>query len=142
MTEIEYQARLENARKGETIDQYRDMAGMAPYIINGGFQYSPKSDTKFEGLELGVYYNVQGPSLQYVGVADKPDIYSVPFHSLNFNSSYKFGKDKKFTAGFKVSNILNSIKESVYESYNASDQYFSRLHLGRTFSFKLSYQIY
>ena len=62
------------------------MAGMSPYILNGGLSYLGKSGI-FKGLEAGLYYNVQGESLEVNGVDDRPDVYTVPFHSLNINSS-------------------------------------------------------
>ena len=78
----EKQSREDNARAGQTIGDYRDMAGQAPYLINAGFSYngSREKDAGFlKGFEIGAYYNVQGRTLQYVGIANLPDIYSVPF---------------------------------------------------------------
>lgn len=142
MTDTEYQSRLANAREGESIEKYRDMAGMSPYIINSGLQYNGKAETKLDGLELGLYYNVQGKALEVVGILNRPDIYTKPFHSLNFNANYNFGKDKKMALGLKISNILDSRKVSVFESYNATKQYFSNLYLGRTVTFKWSYKLF
>jgi len=110
-------------------------------MINTGMEYDRKHVDKFNGLLLGLYYNVQGPVLQYVGIADRPDIYTLPFHSLDFNFKYKFGKEDRISASLKVSNILNDKKENVFRSFMAQDQYFSSLHQGRTFSFKISLDI-
>lgn len=137
LSKTEYESRLENARTGQTIDEYRDMAGQAPYIINGGFSYEGGEDGFWNGFEAGLYYNVQGTTLLYVGIVDRPDIYTEPFHSLNFNATKSFGEDRRFQFGLKVENILNDKEESVFKSYEAMDQYFERLSPG--FSFKLSF---
>ncbi|MEA3504983.1 MAG: TonB-dependent receptor, partial [Bacteroidota bacterium] len=142
MNEIEYQSRIKNARDAEKIEKYRNMAGMSPYIINAGLQYKTNPESKIEDLQLGLYYNVQGKSLQIVGIADKPDIYTKPFHSLNFNSGYSFGKEKKLTVGLKVSNILDSKKESVYESFEAQNQFFSKRNQRRTYTVKINFKLF
>ncbi len=142
MSNTEYQSRIDNARVGETIDEYRDMAGQAPYIINVGISYNGGVKGFWNGFEAGLYYNVQGQTLQYVGMVDRPDIYSKPFHSLNFNSNKSLGKDKRIQIGFKIENLLNSTKESVFKSYEADDQYFTRLYQGVTFQAKLSYSLF
>lgn len=140
LSKTEYDSRTENARNGQTISQYRDMAGQAPSIVNAGISF--KGEKAFwQKLEAGVFYNVQGRTLLYAGIADRPDIYSEPFHSLNFNANFTAGSANRLQIGFKVDNILNSKQESVYVSYMADDQYFSRLSAGRTFSFKLSYKL-
>src|SRR5690606_32561342 len=87
MSPTEFHSREKNERIGETISNKRDMAGQAPYIINAGLAYNGRVN----GLEAGIYYNVQGETLQYVGIADKPDVYSLPFHSLNFNAGKSLG---------------------------------------------------
>lgn len=137
----EYQSRLENAREGEIVSKYRSMAGMAPYIINSGLSYQGTKGI-WNNLEAGLYYNVQGQTLEYVGIADLPDIYTEPFQSLNFNSSKILGKKKKFKIGLKIENILNDSKESVFKSYQAENQYFQKLKIGTTYKFSLSYNIF
>jgi len=82
---------------------------------------------------------VQGSTLQFVGIADRPDIYSKPFHSLNFNSTKKFGNENRMQLGLKIENILNDQKESVFQSFKADDQYFSFRDQGISFSFSFSY---
>lgn len=137
MTPTERNSRVENARTGMEIGTTRDMAGQAPYLVNAGFSYNGKRS----GLDIGAYYNVQGPTLQFVGIVDRPDVYSVPFHSLNFSASKPFGSQEQFRAGFKISNLLNDKRESVFRSYGAQDQFFSRLSPGREFSVSLSYRL-
>ncbi|MEA3461932.1 MAG: hypothetical protein U9R49_08640, partial [Bacteroidota bacterium] len=81
---------------------------------------------------------VQGSALEFVGVADRPDIYTEPFHSLNFNSSVRFGKSGQMTLGLKIENLLNEDIELVYKSYNAADQYFERRSPGILSTLKFS----
>lgn len=140
MSETEYQSRVDNAREGEEIEEYRTMAGMAPYLVNAGLYYTGGQEGFAQRLEGGFYYNVQGSTLAYVGVADRPDIYTEPFNSLNFNASAKLGKEQKTVLGLKVENILNQDIELVYKSYNAADQYFERRSPGILTSLKLSYR--
>lgn len=135
----EKESRVANARTGQFIGDYRDMAGQAPYLVNAGFSYNGGTEGFWKGFQAGFYYNVQGPTLQFVGIVDRPDIYSVPFHSLNFNSNKTFGENDQFSIGFKVKNILNDQKESVFRSFAAQDQYFSRLSPGTAFSVKFRY---
>jgi hypothetical protein len=142
LSNTEYQSRLENARTGQTIDEYRNMAGQAPFIINFGVSYNGGVKGFWNGFEAGLYYNVQGQTLQYVGMVDRPDIYSKPFHSLNFNSNKSLGEAKRLQIGLKIENLLNDTKEAVFKSYEANDQYFTRLYQGVTFQLKLSYSFF
>jgi outer membrane receptor for ferrienterochelin and colicin len=137
MSETEFRSRLANARDGEEIDNKRDMAGQAPYIINGGVSYSNSS----RSLDLGMFYNVQGRTLQFVGIADRPDIYTRPFHSLNFTANYTFGPTDNIKFGLKADNLLGSKRESVFESFNTENQLFTSLAPQRTFSLSLSYKL-
>jgi len=134
----EYYSRIENARTGEEIGKEREMAGQAPWIINSSITYLGSAKGFLSGFEAGLYYNVQGTTLQYVGIADRPDIYTLPFHSLNFTASKNFGKEKRLQIGFKVDNILNDRKESVFKSFNPTDQFFTKLEPGTTYHLKLS----
>ena len=94
---------------------------------------------KFYGLEAGLYYNVQGTTLEFVGAADRPDIYTKPFHSLNFNSNIKIGQAKRMLLGIKIENILNSSKELVHKSHKAADQVFMSRKPGEKHTLKLSF---
>ena len=141
LSKTEYESRVENAREGQSIGEYRDMAGQAPYIVNAGIMYEGGHEGFWKELEAGIFYNVQGPTLEYVGIVDRPDIYTMPFHSLNFNANKKFGKENRINLGFKVENILNQNDESVFRSYEASDQYFTRLSPGTKFRLSFSYTL-
>jgi len=113
------------------------MAGQSPYIVNAGISYKAPED-KIGGIEAGVYYNVQGRTLLYAGIADRPDIWSKPFHSLNINANLNVGRQKNIQISFKIDNILNSKQEAVFKSYMAEDRYFSKLSAGRLFQLKLA----
>ncbi len=135
-------SRIENARTGQSIEKYRVMAGQAPYIINAGFTYNGGDNGFWKGFEAGFFYNVQGITLQYIGIADLPDIYTLPFHSLNFNANKSFGKDNRTQLGIKIENMLNDKKESVFRSYNVTDPFFTKLEPGITFHIRLSYSLF
>jgi hypothetical protein len=139
MSETEHESRIENVRAGQTIGEYRDMAGQAPYLVNAGFSYDGGENGFWKGFEAGVYYNVQGTTLQYVGIVDRPDIYSKPFHSLNVNSNKTFGKREQARFGIGVTNLLNDSREAVFKSFNSSDLYFSRLGQGVAVQMSFSY---
>lgn len=138
MSASEIQTRENRARTGETISDTRDMAGQAPYIINTGIAYTGANN----GLDMGVYYNVQGETLMIVGFSDRTDVYSVPFHSINLTANKTFGADGRIKAGLKVSNLLNDKREQVFQSYQAQDQIFQSLAPGTTISFSLGYKIW
>ncbi len=139
LSKTEFDSRVANARTGQTIKPYRDMAGQAPYIINGGLAFKGLEEGFWKHFDIGLYYNVQGQTLLYTGIVDRPDIYTNPFHSLNLNASKSFGKDKKMNVGFKAENILNSRLESVYKSYGAQDQFFTKMKVGRSFQASFTY---
>ena len=135
MFEDEYNRRVNAARDGESIEKSRELQGQSPYLINAGFNYS---DSEI-GLQTGLFFNVQGETLEVVGTGIVPDVYTVPFNSLNFTFNKKLGEEKKSTVDIKVSNILNSKRKSVYQSYKASDKTFTQFNPGTEFSIGYSY---
>lgn len=126
----EYESRLAFARDGETIDDTRALQGQSPYLINTGFTYNNDSI----GVESGIFYNVQGKTLEVVGFGKNPDVFVQPFNSLNFNFSKTLGKEDNASISLKVDNILGDKRESLYDSYGATPQAFSLRQPGRTFS--------
>jgi hypothetical protein len=138
----EYESRVDNAREGQSIGRFRDMAGQAPYIINAGLQYEGGQQGFWQGFEAGLFYNVQGTTLLFVGINDRPDIYSEPFHSLNFNANKTVGKTDRWRIGLKVENILLDKKETVFRNYKATDQFFERLYPGIDFKFSVSFSLF
>jgi len=137
MSDTEFNSRVRNARDGQEIDRQRDMAGQAPYLINTGLSYANPEN----GWGFGMYYNVQGETLQFVGIADRPDVYSVPFHSLNVSISRSFGTQNRFNVGAKVSNLLGDDREEVFKSFGTQDELFTRLRPERTFSLSFGYKM-
>lgn len=126
MTEAEYTSRLGYLKTGETLEKTRQMAGQAPYLVNGGITYNNYE----KGITGGVFYNVKGPTLYIVGAGLFPDIYIKPFHSLNVSFSKKIGKENNSSFDIKVSNLLNNKIVSQYQSYNAAPQIYSSLTPG------------
>jgi hypothetical protein len=91
------------------------------------------------GIEAGLFYNVQGSTLNYVGFGNRTDTYTVPFHSLNFNLNKSFGADERVQTSLGVSNILNDKRQQVFRSFGAQDQLFTNLAPGTRISFSFSY---
>ena len=141
LSRTEYESRLENARTGQSVELYRDMAGQAPYLVNAGILYEGGKAGILENLEAGLFYNVRGGTLLFAGIVDRPDIYTQPFHSLNFNASKKLGRDNRYQVGLKIENILNQKTEAIFRSYEAMDEYFTRLDPGMKFSLRFSYDL-
>lgn len=135
MSASEFQSRSLTAREGEVVKNTRDMAGQAPYIINTGLAFQNYAT----GWEAGIFYNVQGPTLNYVGFGNRTDTYSVPFNSLNLNLNKSFGADERVQAGFGVENLLNQKREFVFQSYEAQDQIFSSIAPGVKVKFSFAY---
>jgi TonB-dependent receptor len=118
------------ARDGENIKDTRDMVGQAPYLINGNLNWNNKENT----LNANISYNVQGETLSIVGSGRWPDIYTAPFHSLNFNIYKDFGINKNSRLNLRVTNILDAKRKDVYKSYGASERVYSLFNPGRAFA--------
>src|SRR5690606_17666009 len=69
MSESEFRSRQNSAKEGELVKDTRVMAGQAPYIINTGLSYNSYTT----GFEAGLFYNVQGSTLNYVGFGNRTD---------------------------------------------------------------------
>lgn len=137
LSESEFRSRNFSARDGEEVEDSRVMAGQAPYVINAGFSYL-NPENKFE---YGVYYNVQGPTLLFVGFGNRADVFSVPFHSLNLSAGKSFGKEDRMRLSLKASNLLNDEREQVFRGFQAEDQLFTRLRPQRVISLSFSMQL-
>ncbi|NNL79523.1 MAG: TonB-dependent receptor, partial [Flavobacteriaceae bacterium] len=136
MSDPEFEARTLAARDEETIDRERDLQGQSPYLINAGFDYTYDEI----GLQTGLFYNVQGKTLEVVGTGIVPDVYTKPFHSLNFTLNKSFGSERRSAIDLKVANILGSERESSFESFQAQDQIYSLRQPGTEFSLGYSYR--
>lgn len=131
----EYELREAYLRDGETLKDYRSMAGQAPYTFNFSANYTdPKS-----GLNVSAAYNVQGTFLSVVGSGRVPDVYTVPFNSLNLNAFKDFGSDNNHRLTLSVRNLLNGVRHNVYRSYNAEDVTYSKYKPGVSISLKYAY---
>ena len=136
MSDAEYNSRVLAARNGEAVDRKRDLQGQSPYLINVGFDYANEDI----GLQTGLFYNVQGTTLEVVGTGIVPDVFTHPYNSLNFTLSKAFGEKKNSSIDLKVTNILGDKKESFYESYQALDQIYSFRNPGTEFSLGYTYK--
>jgi TonB-dependent receptor len=134
MTDAEYQGRI-ITEPNRTISRTRELQGQSPYLINAGLTYTALN----KNTEAGLFYNVQGKTLEVVGVGNIPDVYTDPFNNLNFNLTKKIGANENQTLTFKAQNILGDQKESFYDYYGEEQRPFSLFKLGRTFS--LGYSI-
>jgi len=131
----EFDSRKTFARDGEIIKDTRELQGQSPFLINAGLNYNNTT----VGLETGLFYNVQGKTLEVVGFGQNPDVYVQPFNSLNFNFSKTMGKDNNSSISLKVDNILAEKRKSLYDSFGATGRSFS-LRQPET-SFSLGYNI-
>lgn len=109
-------------RDGQTLGNDRELQGQSPFLINTGLNYEGEEN----GVQIGLFYNVQGKTLQVVGNGFVPDVFTLPYNNLNFNLTKTFGENKNQNINFKVSNILGDDVESVYQSFGATDQVFSK----------------
>ena len=135
-SESEYNLRQNMLRAGETLDNYRTLQGQAPFLVNTGLNYSNSN----KGLQTGLFYNIQGKTLEIVGTGFLPDVYTMPFHSLNFNFNKEIGKNRRSSLNFKINNILNDSLESKFESFSTESLNFSLRNPGRLFSFGYNYK--
>jgi hypothetical protein len=135
MSATEKKSRELTAREGQVVGNTRDMAGQAPYIINTGLAYNNFSN----GWEAGIFYNVQGPTLNMVGFGNRTDTYTVPFHSLNLNINKTFGADERIRTSMGVQNLLNDKREIMFSSFGAQDQLFTQLAPGTKINFSVGF---
>ncbi len=113
--------RQRTARDGETVDDTRELQGQSPYLINAGLTY----ETQESGWKTGLFYNVQGRTLQVVASSDIPDVFTLPFHSLNFTLSKSWGsEDTQHSINFKVDNLLGDERESEFDFFGTTNPTF------------------
>lgn len=136
MTDTEFNSRKNFERDGENVDNKRQMAGQAPYVINAGLMYAQPE----AGIDAGLFYNVKGRTLEIISSGLYPDVFFKPFNSLNFSLNKRIGEEKNTAIDFRVSNILNNDLERVFSSFEAEDELFSRFSPGVSFSLGISHQ--
>lgn len=130
----ESQLRQDNARDGEVIKKFRQMSGQSPYAVNASISYELGDNRG----NISLAYNVQGDQLSIIGSGRVPDVYTLAFHSLNFNAYVNLGKERKSRITLGLSNLLDEDRTLVYRSYDAEDQIFTSFKPGM--SIKLGYQ--
>lgn len=136
MTDLEFNNRKDFEKPDQTVDRFRPMAGQAPYIINAGLSYNlPEM-----GLRAGMFYNVKGATLVYVGGGLFPDVYSDPFHNLKITANKKFGDEEQHSVGFEVSNLLNDTFDQYNSSFRASNKPFTFYSPGVSGSVSYTYR--
>ena len=122
----ELQLREENARAGETISKFRRMSGQSPYAVNASISYDFPDDRGAVSLA----YNVQGDQLTIIGSGRVPDVYTISFHSLNFNAYVNLGEKRNSRLTLRLQNLLDDDRTLVYRSYEAEDQIFTTFKPG------------
>ncbi len=132
----EFESKQRNLRPGEEFDGTRQLQGQSPFLINAGFDYTDRET----GWQAGVFYNSQGKTLELVGIGTVPDVYTMPFHSLNFNLNKSFGENRNSTISLKIANMLGDDIESRFQSFGTEDQIFSLRKPGTPISLSYSYK--
>ncbi len=137
MADQEFIRRQNAARPGQTIERERDLQGQSPYLINVGLDYA------FDdiGFQAGLFYNVQGETLEVVGTGVVPDVFAQPFNSLNLTARKSFGENQNSSIDLKITNILGQDRFSEYEIFGAENTIFqfrtpgTEIALGYTYRF-------
>ncbi len=138
LSEAEIEGRNKWVKDGYSIPTKRAMYGQSPYLINANISYNAEK----LGLTATLAYNVQGKRLVVVGGGRAPDVYEMPFNSLNFKLSEVFGKKDQFRVSVQAENILGDDLLKQYETYyGAEPAIFQRLLPGRGFSVGFTYSI-
>lgn len=123
--------RENTARAGEDIGDGRELQGQSPFLVNAGLTY----ETEESEWKTGLFYNVQGRTLEVVASADIPDVYTLPFHSLNFTLSKSWKADNaQHSFNLKVDNLLGDERESEFEFFGADNPLFFFQDPGRIVS--------
>ena len=135
ISENELANRQNNARSEEQIENTRNMAGQAPWIVNAGLSYNDPEKL----LDAGLFYNVKGETLAVVGGGIDPDVFTEPFHSLNFNLNKTVGAEEKLTLNFSISNILGDRREQFFQREGATEQLFQGFNPGTSFGVGIKY---
>ncbi len=121
-------------RDGEELSDTRDFLGQAPFIVNASINY----DNFENGWQAGLSFNRQSRTLAVVGINRAPDTYAVPFNSLNFNITKRFGASDQNTIGLRVTNILGDTIDREVSSFNSADYLETSRDPGRAFRIKYS----
>ena len=130
----EFTLRDSTARVGEEIGKYRAMTGQSPYAVNASISYELPDNRG----NISLAYNVQGDQLTLVGSGRVPDVYTLAFHSLNFNAYVNVGEKRNSRITLRLQNLLDDDRTLVYRSHEAQDQIFTTFNPG--VSIRVAYQ--
>ncbi|MEO9966473.1 MAG: TonB-dependent receptor [Reichenbachiella sp.] len=130
----EYDSEVAYTGSAEGVDQYRDMSGQSPYVVNGFLNY----ENNLLGITGNLSYNVQGETVAFIGISNVPDVYTKPFHSMNMKVSKQFGEERNSQLSFSAKNLLNQKQQQVYKFGN-EEELFSLYAPGRLFELKYTY---
>lgn len=116
-------------------ERNRAMQGQSPYLVNAGLYY----DSEKNGLRGSVLYNRIGKRIVFLGLVyqdisqDIPDIYEMPFNSIDISVSKKIGK--KIDLGFGIKNLLDDtiLFKQFPQFKNAAGELQSREQVTRSF---------
>lgn len=124
---------------GSYTNMQRPLQGASPYIVNVDITYNPKFDDNRE-LGLALLYNIQGPRIHSVGIMGLGDVKQMPFHTLDFNASYRFHRQWSVSLGFK--NILDQTARYRQDIPNAGRTVdVEAWHVGPGFEAGISYTL-
>ncbi|MFT7102657.1 MAG: hypothetical protein ACJAYA_001231, partial [Bacteroidia bacterium] len=79
-----------------------------------------------------------GDQLSIIGSGRVPDVYTLAFHSLNFNAYVNVGEKRNSRITLRLQNLLDDERTLVYRSHEAEDQIFTSFNPG--VSIRLAYQ--
>lgn len=91
--------------KGLYTDKSRQLQGASPYLLNFDLNYAPTFE-KDRQVSLSAVYNLQGPRIASVGINGVNNVIEETVHSLDFMTSYSFGKGMKLK--LQAKNLLNT----------------------------------
>jgi hypothetical protein len=137
MNPKEYLSRVENARINEKVSLSRQLQGQSPFIVNAFLTYQHQES----GLQANLSYNVQGKRLSVVGIGRNPDILEMPFNSMNFKTSKRFGKEQKGSVSFNANNILGAKRQRYYEGFEATSQVYDLFKIGTSVGMSVAYTL-
>ena len=124
---------------GVYTNMQRQLQGASPYLVNVDLSYTPEFRNG-SALTAAILYNLQGPRIQAVGIMGLGDVKQRPFHSLDFNFSYKF--DKHFSVNLSLNNLLDSAVHLVQDIPNADRTVdVEKWKTGRGFGVGISYSL-
>lgn len=113
-------------------DDYRQLFGQSPYIINSYLSYQNDS----LGLSANLTYNVFGPRIVAISQGGLPDVYEQPRGMLNIRINKNISK--QFTLNFSANNLLNPEYKMTHE-FKGEEYIYQNYRLGRSFSLGISY---